>query len=197
MAVQSSLFNLSSLATIVTDSLFNPLLTGPLLLYVLRNPSVLDKLPWPPTKYYKLPYDLPFPFPSSIRVGATPPLKTLKFLFAWGLILYVNRFLNRLALNYGHLKKQGEPWDFQTEGKETVLITGGCSGFGKEMAKMFAEQTKANIIVLDVQALPDDLKNGECLSMCPSSDFSKRGPIAIAAVKESLSYLLLCFIFDG
>ncbi|EXJ59914.1 hypothetical protein A1O7_04061 [Cladophialophora yegresii CBS 114405] len=164
MAVQSSLINGPSLASITTGVLFNPLLTGPLLLYVLRNPSVLEKLPWPPTRYYNLPFDLPWPFPRSIRVGATPPLRTLKFLFTWGLILYVNRFLNRLALNYGHLKKQGEPWDFGAEGKETVLITGGCSGFGREMAKMFAEQTKANILVLDVQPLPDDLKNVPRLS---------------------------------
>ncbi|OCT47706.1 17-beta-hydroxysteroid dehydrogenase 13 [Cladophialophora carrionii] len=164
MAVQSSLSNPPSLASITAGILFNPLLTGPLLLYVLRHPSVLEKLPWPPTKYYKLPFELPFPFPNRIRVGATAPLKTLKFLFTWGLILSVNRFLNRLALNYGHLKKQGEPWEFQTEGKETVLITGGCSGFGKEMAKMLADQTKAKIIVLDVQALPDDLKDVPRLS---------------------------------
>jgi hypothetical protein len=159
MAVQSTLSNLPSLSTLI----FNPLLTGPLLLYAQRDPSALQNIPWPPTKIYKLPFDLPFPFPSEIRVGATPPLKTLKFLFTWGLILYVNRFLSRLALNYWHLKKQGEPWDFQTEGKETVLITGGCSGFGKEMVRLFEERTRARIVVLDVQPLPNELKNGEFL----------------------------------
>ncbi|KAJ9604145.1 hypothetical protein H2200_011668 [Cladophialophora chaetospira] len=164
MAVQSSLSNSPSFSSLILNTLFNPLLTGPLLLYVLRNPSVLEKLPWPTTRYYKFPYDLPFPFPSTIRVGATPPLKILKFLFAWGLISSMNRFLSRLALNYGHLKKQGAPWEFQVEGKETILITGGCSGFGKEMVKLFGEHTKARIVVLDVQPLPDDLKGVRRLS---------------------------------
>ena len=158
MAIQSKLSNLPSPQKLLIDTLLNPIITGPLLLYVQRNPS---KLPWPPVKYYKLPWDLPFPFPSTIRVGVDPPFKVLKFLFAWGLILYVNRFLNGLALNYWHLRKQGVPWDFQADGRETILITGGCSGFGKEMAKMFGEQTNAKIIVLDIQELPVSLRTGE------------------------------------
>ena len=160
MAVQSTLSNLPSISTIVSATLLNPLLTGPLLLYVQRNPSVLQSLPWPPTKYITLPFDLPFNL-HKIRVGATPPLRTLRFFFVWGLILYINKFLNRRALNYGHLQKQGVPWDFQSEGKETVLITGGCSGFGKEMVKMFAGQTKAKIIVLDIQDLSSDLQSSK------------------------------------
>ena len=75
--------------------------------------------------------------------------------------MYVNRFITRLSLNYWHLKKQGVPWDFHTESSETILITGGCSGFGKEMVKMFGAQTKAKLVVLDVQELPDELKDGQ------------------------------------
>src|ERR1700743_3374495 len=107
MAVQSTLSNVPTLKTIIFETLFNPFINGPLLLYVQRNPSVLQNLPWPATRTYNLPFELPWPLPSSVRIGATPPLKTLKFLFTWGLILYVNRFVNRLALNYWHLKKQG------------------------------------------------------------------------------------------
>lgn len=174
MAVQSTLSSLPSFQTIFTNTLLNPLLTGPLLLYVQRNPSVLQSLPWPPAKYYSLPFEMPYPFPSTIRVGATPPLKTLKFLFTWGLILFVNRFLSRLALNYWHLQKQGAPWDFQGEGKEVVVVTGGCSGFGKEMVKMFSERTKAKIVVLDVQELPDDLRNSKKMTPLLETPFPQQ-----------------------
>lgn len=173
MAVQSSLSSTPSLSTLVSNTLFNPLISGPLLLYVLLNPTVLDKLPWPGVKYYKVPGDLPWPFPSSIRFGATPPLQLLKFLVTWGLILKVNQFFSRLALNYGHLKRQGVPWDFQTEGKETIMITGGCSGFGKEMAKLFGANTKARIVVLDVQPLPDDLKGGKSSALSSTLSWSE------------------------
>ena len=163
MAVQSTLSTLPSPGDVLVDTLLNPLLTGPLFFYLRRNPSVLQSIPWPATRYYKLPFDVPF-LPSTIRVGASSPLKILKYVFAWGLILYVNRFLSRLALNNWHLKKQGVAWDFDGEGVETVLITGGCSGFGKEMTKMFAERTRAKIVVLDVSPLPEDMKSSKSSS---------------------------------
>jgi all-trans-retinol dehydrogenase (NAD+) len=160
MAVQSTPTDLSP-GSILSSTLLNPIITGPLLLYLRKNPSLLARLPWPPTRTYVLPDTLTALLPfSTIRVGATEPLKLLKYLFTWGLILSTNRLLSRLALNYWHLKKQGAPWDFATEGKEVILITGGCSGFGKEMVKLFAERTKARIIVLDVNELPEELKGG-------------------------------------
>ncbi|KIW28313.1 uncharacterized protein PV07_07987 [Cladophialophora immunda] len=169
MAVHSTLepsSHLSSLRTLVAETLFNPVLTGALLLYVHRNPTLLERLPWPPptTTLRLLPFQLPWGIPNRITLRATPALKTLKFLFALGLITHLNRLLNRLALNYWHLGKQGEAWDFGGEGKETILVTGGCSGFGREMVKMFAARTRANVVVLDVQELPDDLKDVPRLS---------------------------------
>ncbi|RVX74889.1 hypothetical protein B0A52_01166 [Exophiala mesophila] len=141
--------------------LLSPFLSGPLLLYLTKiNPDIVSKIPWPPERsIITLPFSLPFGIPNQIPIRADPPVKALKALFGLGLILYLNRFFNRLALNYGHLKKQGTPWDFQTEGKETIIITGGCSGFGKEMVKQFATQTKAKILVLDIQELPEELKD--------------------------------------
>ncbi|KIY02808.1 uncharacterized protein Z520_01273 [Fonsecaea multimorphosa CBS 102226] len=166
MAIQSTLDSItsnpiSSLRTLISESLLNPLLTGSLLLYIRRNPSLLHNLPWPPamTTIKLLPIHLPLGIPNSITLRTTPPLKTLKYLFAIGLVVQVNRILNRLALNYWHVRKQGEAWDFAGEGKETILVTGGCSGFGREMVKMFAAGTRANIVVLDVQELPDDIKD--------------------------------------
>ncbi|KIX07166.1 uncharacterized protein Z518_01819 [Rhinocladiella mackenziei CBS 650.93] len=159
MAVLSTLSILPSTRTIIDNTLLSPFITGALLFYIKRNPSALDKLPWFPDLTLTLPFRLPLNIRNSVTLHASPPLKTLKFLFGLGLVLYVNRFLNRLALNYWHLQKQGVPWDFQAEGKETILITGGCSGFGREMVQMFAEQTRANILVLDIQDLPADMKD--------------------------------------
>ncbi|KAH0845493.1 hypothetical protein AYO21_09591 [Fonsecaea monophora] len=150
----------------MAETLLNPLLTGPLLFYLQRNPTVLENLPWPPPtmSVTLLPFQLPWGIPNSVQLRATPPLRSLKFLFVLGLVVHANRFLSRLALNYWHIRKQGEAWDFQAPGKETILITGGCSGFGREMVKMFAAQTQANIVVLDVQDLPDELKDISRLS---------------------------------
>lgn len=158
MATSSITSNLPSPKQI----LLSPFFSGPLLLYLTKiNPAAVSKIPWPPEhSSITLPFSLPFGIPNRIPLRADPPVKALKILFGLGLVFYLNRFFNRLALNYGHLKKQGVPWDFQTEGKETILITGGCSGFGKEMVKQFSAQTKATILVLDVQALPEDLKDG-------------------------------------
>lgn len=158
MANQSKL---PSRDTIVHSTLLNPLLTGPLLLYLQRNQSVLSRIPWPGDLTLTLPFSLPFNVRNSLTLHATPPLKSLKRLFILGLILTANRLLNRLALNYGNLRKQGVPWDFDGEGVETILITGGCSGFGREMVFLFALQTKANIIVVDVQDLPEEMKDSK------------------------------------
>ena len=155
--------------------LLSPFLSGPLLLYLTKiNPDIVSKIPWPPERsIITLPFSLPFGIPNQIPIRADPPVKALKALFGLGLILYLNRFFNRLALNYGHLKKQGTPWDFQTEGKETIIITGGCSGFGKEMVKQFATQTKAKILVLDIQELPEELKDSMSLPHSPGIDDSQ------------------------
>ncbi|KAG9783479.1 hypothetical protein ABEF93_004677 [Exophiala dermatitidis] len=158
MASQSKI-QFPSTKKIALNTLLSPFITGPLLLYIQRNPHILDKVPWFPDLTLALPFRLPFNLRNSITLHADPPLRALKKLFWIGLALHVNRLLNRLALNYWHLTRQGEPWDFATEGKEVIVITGGCSGFGREMVKMFAAKTRARIVVLDIQDLPADMKN--------------------------------------
>ncbi|KIW43279.1 uncharacterized protein PV06_04398 [Exophiala oligosperma] len=154
----SSSLSLATTSTI-KQSLLSPYITGPLLLYATLYPSVLSKVPWfPAEKKLPLPFRIPFTTRDSVTLRADPPLKVLKVLFGIGVVIHLNRFLNRLALNYWHVRKQGVPWSFDVEGAETIVVTGGCSGFGKEMVQMFADQTKANIVVLDIQELPDDLK---------------------------------------
>lgn len=162
MASQSQIK--TSINKIAHNTLLSPFITGPLLLYIKRNPGVLDKIPWFPDLTLTLPFKLPFNLRNSITLHADPPLRALRKLFWIGLALYINRGLNRLALNYWHLTKQGEPWDFAGEGKEVIVITGGCSGFGREMVKMFAAKTKASIVVLDIQNLPADMEDSKSLT---------------------------------
>jgi len=156
MAVQSVLSTFPS----PKEILLSPYVSGPLLLYLTKiNPAAAEKIPWFKDLTLTLPFSFPFNLSNDVTLRATPLLKTVKYIFAIGVIIHLNRFFNRLALNYGHLKKQGVPWDFQTEGMETILITGGCSGFGKEMVKLFSQHTRSKILVLDIQDLPADLQN--------------------------------------
>ncbi|KIW83627.1 hypothetical protein Z517_02873 [Fonsecaea pedrosoi CBS 271.37] len=64
--------------------------------------------------------------------------------------------LSNLALNGWSWSKKGEPWDFSGT-KEIVVVTGGCSGFGKLMVERFAGRAK--IVILDVSPLPKDLQS--------------------------------------
>lgn len=160
MASQSTI-QFPSIKKTALNALLSPFITGPLLLYIQRNPHILDKVPWFPDLTLAPPFRLPFNLRNSITLHADPPLRALKKLFWIGLALHVNRLLNRLALNYWHLTRQGEPWDFAAEGREVIVITGGCSGFGREMVKLFAAKTRARIVVLDIQDLPADMKDSK------------------------------------
>jgi len=131
--------------------IFEPLITGPLLLALTRGPESVRQF-------------LLRPFDSNLlsinraqRISSITT--TLKWLFALGLISHVNRALNAWAWNYWYIRKQGTPWEFGSPGKEIIVITGGSSGFGHHMVQDFASLTKAKIVVIDVQELPEDLKS--------------------------------------
>lgn len=142
-----------SFRALVDHTILSPVLTGTLLLLLF-----IQQHHWPSFKLQPHWSDrLSSWHPSKLRAATVS--KTLKVLFALGLVMHVNRFLNRLALNHWHLRKQGAPWEFQTEGNETIVVTGGCSGFGKAMIEMFAARTKANLVVLDIQELPVEMKD--------------------------------------
>jgi hypothetical protein len=158
MAIQSKLAGPPSADTVVDHTLLAPWVTGSLLAYIHRNPGVSDRVPWFPPWTLRLPFRLPF-VGDTVTLRAHPPVKTLRVLFAAGLVLWTNRLLNKWALNHWHLGKPGVPWRFDTPGHETIVITGGCSGFGREMAQMFAAHTQADVVVLDIQDLPAELKD--------------------------------------
>ena len=126
-----------------------PLLTGPLLYILTRGPPhIRERLL------------------STIRSRTTHltndrlqlTVKVLKVLFTLGVVGRLNNALNALALNgwyLPYLKPMSKwKWDGLTE---TVIITGGCSGFGYEMVKGFSG--KAKVVVLDVTDLPKEFED--------------------------------------
>lgn len=134
----------NSISTI-THLPFEPLVTGPLLLVLLRGP---DKV-----RNYLV-----------SRLNTTPGLRRievsrfitiLKILLAYGVVKYTNALLNSIALNNWRLRKAGTPWDFPNE---IVVITGGASGFGKLIAEKLAVKVK-KVVVLDVQDPPKEFEN--------------------------------------
>ncbi|KAF2107397.1 hypothetical protein BDV96DRAFT_298962 [Lophiotrema nucula] len=82
-------------------------------------------------------------------------ITALKWLTAIGVAKRINLGLNRLALNNWTFGRPGAPFEFGPSKRELVVITGGSSGFGYEMVKLFAN--KARVIVLDVSPFPDEL----------------------------------------
>jgi hypothetical protein len=74
---------------------------------------------------------------------------------ALGLVFWINRALNHLSLNNWTSVKG---WD---NGHELVLITGGCSGIGKEIASSLVKKG-VRVVVLDIQ--DPTFNQGEYLS---------------------------------
>lgn len=126
-----------------------PLLTGPLLYILTRGPPHLRARLLEPFQKNLLSKD------AAQRLEKLTMI--LKVLFAIGVGKRLNALLNAVALNNWHAipwRKPGRPfvWDGKTE---TVVLTGGASGFGYEMVKLFAG--RARVVVLDVQELPNEL----------------------------------------
>ena len=147
MSLNRAISNKSTLAgTIasgITKAATEPLLTGTLLYLLTRGPSNLRErllaLPLSPTN------------PASLATLLT----LLKVLTTAGVFRRANQALNRLAWNNWTLGNNGAAWSFGPSRRETVLITGGSSGFGYEMVKAFAAH--ARVVVIDVASFPAEL----------------------------------------
>jgi all-trans-retinol dehydrogenase (NAD+) len=76
----------------------------------------------------------------------------------WGVLRWVNNFLNRRVLS------NGAPDDYDWS-KEVVVATGGSDGIGKEVVKLLAA-SNVKVVVLDVQPLtyetPPSVKYYKC-----------------------------------
>ena len=125
-----------------------PLASGALLYFLTRaSPHVRERV-LGPLRPYILSKNADARIATAVRI--------LKVLLAIGIGGRISQLLDRLALNNWYLRRPGAAWRFgDAQKSELVLITGGCSGFGLEMAKRFSEH--ARVIVLDVGALPDEL----------------------------------------
>ncbi|KAJ5489531.1 Dehydrogenase RED2 [Penicillium diatomitis] len=69
--------------------------------------------------------------------------KTLGILLAFGLVRSLNKSLSQWTLNNW---TQSPPWDSQ---RELILLTGGCSGIGKQVMQNLA-QKGIRVIILDI-----------------------------------------------
>jgi len=132
---------------------FEPVVTAPLLLILLKGPeNVREKL-----------IDILKSTPGLRNVELSTVISVLKGLLAYGVISHTNSFFNSFALNRFRLTKDGTPWNWPNE---VVLITGGSSGFGKLMTEKLASKVK-KVVVLDVQSPPKEFENST--SSCSSS----------------------------
>ncbi|KPI42288.1 Epidermal retinol dehydrogenase 2 [Cyphellophora attinorum] len=123
--------------------LLEPAATGALLYLLTRNPSNLRDQ-----------------FSSTTGINETTLrnlIIPLKWLFSLGLLRRFHNAMTTLAFNNWQFRPQGEPWKFGDDKlSELVLITGGCSGFGRLMAKDFSKH--ARVVILDIQEPPEDLR---------------------------------------
>ncbi|KAL9060770.1 MAG: hypothetical protein Q9162_000474 [Coniocarpon cinnabarinum] len=130
------------MAGLLRNTLFNPLLTGPLLLALTRGSPetrtrILDtvgKVPYAPNEALLI--------------------RSLKYLLAFGLVSQLNRFLTRLALNKWQLRDTTPPFDPKNE---VCVITGGSGGIGSEIVRNLA-RTGMRIAIMDLTPPPADLK---------------------------------------
>ncbi|KAK5081746.1 hypothetical protein LTR05_007882 [Lithohypha guttulata] len=136
--------------TLLQATANEPLITGPLLYILTRGSADIRQ------RLLNLPYVRKL-FERNGGERLALAIKTLKVLFVLGVIKRLNQGLNRIALNGWQLPGTNNRarwnWDGRTE---TVVITGGCSGFGYEMVKGFAR--KAKVIVIDVSELPAEFE---------------------------------------
>lgn len=77
--------------------------------------------------------------------------KLLAALLALSILRHINRTLSRLVLN----NWQSDHWDWS---KELVLLTGGCSGIGKQVAADLAERG-IKVVVVDIREPQDPLRS--------------------------------------
>ncbi|KAF2812337.1 NAD(P)-binding protein [Mytilinidion resinicola] len=126
------------MAQIVKNTAFSPYVTGPLLLLLAGAPASIRD-----------PVLLRIP----IKYHATI-IKSLKWLFALGLLRKANRVLSDWADNKWLWNDDKSVWDWK---KEVAVITGGSNGIGAKVVRnLVAKGIK--VAVVDVEPLSDELR---------------------------------------
>lgn len=80
----------------------------------------------------------------------------LKVFIALGLVHNASSLLTSVALNNWQWRSDKHNWEWS---KEVAVVTGGCSGIGEEIVKGLNKRG-VRVVVLDVQEVPDRLKDG-------------------------------------
>ena len=182
MAAAQASSAVASLTGLIKRAAFEPILTGPLLLILTRGPENLRQ---PLQRFLLKPFASDRNDLNLVRVAYI--VKTLKWLFAFGLAARVNDILTVWAQNHWRWSKPGVPWDFDARNKkEIAVVTGGCSGFGYLTVKGLVGKMK--VVVLDVQDLPEDLKS--CMLIPPLPSPVNAGALADCMLLRRLRQLL-------
>ncbi|OCL08753.1 NAD(P)-binding protein [Glonium stellatum] len=127
----------------VQNVALNPVLTGALLLALTQGPPAIRE---------RLLHRVASLVDNTRVLGLA---KTLKWLFALGLVARVNRVLNTAALNAWRWGSEKKRWDWK---KEVAVVTGGCSGIGEAIVKGLMKKG-IKVAVIDIQPLPDGLQS--------------------------------------
>jgi NADP-dependent 3-hydroxy acid dehydrogenase YdfG len=96
------------------------------------------------------------------RIGATATarlIKVLGWLTAIAIVKRINEKLNSWALNNWQWKTKKDDWTWSWE---IAVVTGGCSGIGKEIVKGLIEKD-VNVAIFDIQPLPVEFEKSTFL----------------------------------
>lgn len=122
--------------------------TGPLLFALLYYPEKISSA---------LPNNL------TSLISSPALLSTLKISLGLSILRKINNVLSQRALNNWKASAKF------IKSQEVVLITGGASGIGEGMARLFAEKG-VKVVVLDLHPPKDPLREYLCLrSICSST----------------------------
>lgn len=142
------------MASVLSNTLFQPIFTGPLLWALTRgSPEIRDRILRPLAQ-------LPFKLEEGTLVTG------LKWLFALGVVGKINGFLNRWALNKWLLSDKGAAFN---PPREIAVITGGSGGIAVEIIKNLAP-TGMKIAILDISPPPASIK--DCMFQPPHQTLS-------------------------
>ena len=123
------------------DVILNPLVTGPLLLFLTSGPTVVRE-----PLLNKLVALLNRQNVDRLILGS-------KWVLALGLIQKINSWLNAVALSNWQVRPAKDKWVWDSE---IAVVTGGSGGIGAEITK-FLVKKGVQVAVLDIQPLPEDM----------------------------------------
>lgn len=136
------------MASLITSTALNPLVTGALLYSLTRAPAEIKD------KVLALLAKLPF------HVETTTLITSLKWLLAIGGLRLFNNLMNRWAHNQWSLNTGAVPWVWN---KELCVLTGGSGGLGQIVTRHLIKKG-VRVVILDPMPPPQDLLNSKLAS---------------------------------